>query len=73
MELIDRIKQDMDDRLEELRPQVEQIPRLEAALAALDASGGGGVANRGSARAGTVRRGRPRSAAKSAPMPSVRG
>jgi len=39
MELIDRIKKDIDDRLEELRPQIEEIPRLEAALAALEASG----------------------------------
>lgn len=48
MELIDRIKKDIDDRLEELRPQVEEIPRLEAALAALDATGGG------QARASTI-------------------
>ncbi len=41
MELIDRIKQDIDDRLEELRPQVEEIPRLEAVLAALESAGGG--------------------------------
>ena len=41
MELIDRIKQDIDNRLEELRPQVEEIPRLEAALAALKSTGGG--------------------------------
>jgi len=40
MELIDRIKKDIDDRLEELRPQIEEVPRLEAALAALDATGG---------------------------------
>ena len=39
MELIDRIKKDIDDRLEELRPQIEEIARLEAALAALDATG----------------------------------
>lgn len=42
MELIDRIKKDIDARLEELRPQVEEIPRLEAVLAALDSPGGGG-------------------------------
>jgi transposase-like protein len=36
MELIDRIKKDIDDRLEELRPQIEEIPKLEAALAALE-------------------------------------
>ncbi len=41
MELIDRIKQDIDDRLEEMRPQVEEIPRLEAVLAALESAGGG--------------------------------
>ena len=52
MELIDRIKKDIDDRLEELRPQIEEIPRLEAALAALEASAGGGAQTRarGSAR-----------------------
>ena len=38
MELIDRIKKDIDDRLEELRPQIEEIPKLEAALAALEAT-----------------------------------
>ncbi len=37
MELIDRIKKDINDRLEELRPQIEEIPRLEAALAAIGA------------------------------------
>ena len=42
MELIDRIKKDIDARLDELRPQVEEIPRLEAVLAALDSPGGGG-------------------------------
>jgi transposase-like protein len=40
MELIDRIEKEIDDRLEELRPQIEEIPRLEAALAALDATSG---------------------------------
>jgi transposase-like protein len=44
MELIDRIRKDIDDRLEELRPQIEEIPRLEAALAALEASSAGASA-----------------------------
>lgn len=68
MELIDRIRKDIDDRLEELRPQIEEIPRLEAALAALEASsaGGGGARTRargaartraGSGRAGARRGG----------------
>lgn len=61
MELIDRIKKDIDDRLDELRPQVEEIPRLEAVLAALDAAGG----SESQASAGATRssgRGRPRGA-----------
>src|SRR5215210_2249933 len=41
MDLIDRIRNDIDSRLEELRPQIEEIPRLEAVLAALDAAGDG--------------------------------
>lgn len=63
MELIDRVKKDIDRRLEELRPQVEEIPRLEAALTALDASGGGRGQVRRSARAASRTRGRPRGSA----------
>lgn len=57
MDLIDRIRSDIDSRLEELRPQVAEIPRLESVLAALDAaaqSQGGGART-------SPRRGRPRS------------
>ena len=63
MELIDRIKKDIDDRLEELRPQVEEIPRLEAVLAAL----GGEAGQTGSEPGGSPSRGpgRPRGAARS--------
>jgi transposase-like protein len=46
MDLIDRIRNDIDSRLEELRPQIEEIPRLEAVLAALDAVGGDGQSER---------------------------
>lgn len=56
MELIDRIKKDIDARLKELRPQVEQIPRLEAALAALE--GGGGASQTRREGAGSPGRGR---------------
>ncbi len=41
MDLIDRIRNDIDSRLEELRPQIEEIPRLESVLAALEATGDG--------------------------------
>lgn len=43
MDLIDRIRKDIDDRLEELSPQVEEIPRLEGVLAALSKAGDGGA------------------------------
>lgn len=39
---LDQLKQDIDRRLDELRPQIEEIPRLEAALAALESVGAGG-------------------------------
>jgi transposase-like protein len=59
MDLIDRIRNDIDSRLEELRPQVEEIPRLESVLAALEAAGDG---QRVSSGARTARaRGRTRS------------
>jgi hypothetical protein len=60
MELIDRITKDIDDRLEELRPQIEEIPRLEAALAALDATSGATGTGRRSGRAAPAGRGRTR-------------
>ena len=60
MELIDRIKKDIDDRLEELRPQIEEIPRLEAVLAALGGEQGQSASEAtGSPAHG---RGRPRGA-----------
>ena len=59
MDLIERIKNDIDSRLEELRPQVEEIPRLESVLAALEAAGDGQT-ERGGARTSRGR-GRPRS------------
>jgi DNA-binding transcriptional ArsR family regulator len=61
MELIDRIKKDIDDRLEELRPQIEEIPRLEAALAALEATRAGARAGRSRGRATGAARGPQRS------------
>ncbi len=63
MELIDRIKKDIDDRLEELRPQVEEIPRLEAVLAALE--GAGGNESRASGGSSSRGPGRPRGAGAS--------
>jgi DNA-binding transcriptional ArsR family regulator len=57
MELIDRIKKDIDDRLEELRPQIEEIPRLEAALAAIGATGNADPSS-GARRGGPQRRAR---------------
>ena len=41
MDLIARIRNDIDNRMEELRPQIEEIPRLESVLAALVAAGDG--------------------------------
>jgi hypothetical protein len=52
-ELLGRIRREIDERLKELRPAVEEIPRLEAALAAFDGWG--------SARGGTSQNGRSRS------------
>lgn len=61
-DLLDRIHKDIDQRLEELRPMVEEAQQLEQALAALpegrparsSARGGGGSSARSSAaRAGT--------------------
>lgn len=59
MDLIDRIRNDIDSRLDELRPQIEEIPRLESVLAALEAAGDG-QSSSGEARP-TRGRGRPRS------------
>jgi len=64
MELIDRVKKDIDERLEELRPQIEEIPQLEKALAALDATGKPGAAAPAAERRG---RGRPRGQGSRAP------
>jgi DNA-binding transcriptional ArsR family regulator len=41
MSRLTRIRTDLDRRLDELRPQIEEIPRLEAALKALDEADGG--------------------------------
>jgi DNA-binding transcriptional ArsR family regulator len=41
LDLLTRIRTDLDARLDELRPQIEEIPRLEAALKALDEADGG--------------------------------
>ena len=59
MDLIDRIRNDIDSRLDELRPQIEEIPRLESVLAALEAAGDG-QSTSGEARPARGR-GRPRS------------
>src|SRR5829696_2261655 len=64
MELINRVKKDIDERLEELRPQIEEIPQLEAALAALDATGSPEAADPAAERRG---RGRPRGEGRRAP------
>lgn len=59
MDLIDRIRSDIDSRLEELRPQVEEIPRLESVLAALEAASE--AQSQGSGARTSPRRGRTRS------------
>jgi CRP-like cAMP-binding protein len=71
-DFLDEKKREIDARLKELRPLVEEFHRLEAAAAALDGVPGGGgraasaPARRGRRRAasaapsGTRRRGRPR-------------
>ena len=53
MDLLTRIRTDIDKRLDELRPQIEEIPRLEAALKALDQAD-----VRGPAPQSTFKRGR---------------
>jgi hypothetical protein len=47
-DLLSRIRTEIDERLAELRPAVEEVSRLEAALSALDA---GGVRPRATPRA----------------------
>jgi CRP-like cAMP-binding protein len=71
-DFLDEKKREIDARLKELRPLVDEFHRLEAAAAALDgvgvASGASAPARRGSRRAaasaassaGSRRRGRPR-------------
>jgi CRP-like cAMP-binding protein len=72
-DFLDEKKREIDARLKELRPLVEEFHRLEAAAAALDGvAGGGGRATSAPARrprrraasaaapSGTRRRGRPR-------------
>ena len=59
MDLLTRIRTDMDKRLDELRPQIEEIPRLEAALKALDQADG-----RGSARSRPASRSRTTTASR---------
>ena len=71
-DFLDEKKREIDARLKELRPLVEEFHRLEAAAAALDGvAGGGGRAASAPARrarrraasaapSGTRRRGRPR-------------
>lgn len=65
MDLLTRIRADIDKRLDELRPQIEEIPRLEAALKALDEMDGRPASRtRASTRKTTARR---RSTTKRAP------
>lgn len=65
-DFLDEKRQELKQRLDELRPLVEEYQRLEAAVAALDGvkSGGGGGSRRrggdGENGNGTGRRGRPR-------------
>lgn len=65
-DFLDEKRQELKQRLDELRPMVEEYQRLEAAVAALDGvkSGGTGVGRRRGGAVengnGTGRRGRPR-------------
>lgn len=79
-DFLDEKRQEIDARLKELRPLVEEFERLEkaaAALAGVGASGGGSTSSRRSASAtrrkrgsstgsGSGRRGRPRGSGKRA-------
>src|SRR4051812_38393902 len=67
LDLLTRIRNDIDKRLDELRPQVEEIPRLEAALKALDQADGRGSARRKPASRRTPTTARRRSTRKRAP------
>ena len=58
-DFLDEKKREIDARLKELRPLVEEFHRLEAAAAALDGVSGGG----GRATAAPARRGRRKAAA----------
>lgn len=72
MDLIQRIRSDIDNRMEELRPEIEEIPRLEAVLAALEAAGDGQSERPSTAtsRGGGRTRGRGASAATTRSRPS---
>jgi CRP-like cAMP-binding protein len=73
-DFLDEKRREMQERLKELRPLVDEFHRLEAAVAALDgvkagsgsaparrrSGGGGGGSTGGSGGNGTGRRGRPR-------------
>jgi hypothetical protein len=64
-DFLDEKKREIDARLKELRPLVDEFHRLEAAAAALDGVAGGGPA--------PARRGRRRSAPDPASGPRRRG
>ena len=65
-DFLDAKVREIEERLQELRPLIEEFHRLEAASAALDGVGGGGSAGTSTRRRsapstnGTGRRGRPR-------------
>ena len=64
-DFLDEKKREIDARLKELRPLVDEFHRLEAAAAALDGVGGAGVA-------APARRGRRRAAPSTAPASGPR-
>lgn len=70
-DFLDEKRQEIEDRLAELRPLVDEFHRLEAAAAAL--VGVGGSTSTASAPASTPRRGpgRPRRNAAASPAPST--
>jgi hypothetical protein len=62
-DFLDEKRSELKQRLDELRPLVEEYHRLEAAVAALDgvnAGGGSPARRRGASENGNGRRGRPR-------------
>jgi hypothetical protein len=62
-DFLDAKVREIEERLQELRPLIEEFHRLEAASAALDGVGSGGTPTRrrsAPSTNGTVRRGRPR-------------